>query len=79
MKVSAEVLVPDDDMWELMRRNEDLKAREHWRRQQSHRYDESQMIGKPSWAHTLYDISCGLVDPYYFEHIYGLPSQLAKR
>jgi hypothetical protein len=37
------------------------------------------MIGKPSWAHTLYDISCGLVDPYYFEHIYGLPSQLAKR
>ncbi len=79
MKVSAEVLVPDTEMWELMRRNEDLKARELWRSQQKSRYDESHMTGKPSWAHTLYDISCGLVDPYYFEHIYGLPSQLAKR
>lgn len=79
MKVSAEVLVPDNDLWDLMRRNEDLKARQLWRAQQSSRYDQSSMAGKPSWAHTLYDISCGLVDPYYFEHIYGLPTQLAKR
>ncbi len=79
MKVSAEVLVPDNELWGLMRRSEDLKAREHWRAGQTSRYDQSQMTGKPSWAHTLYDISCGLVDPYYFEHIYGLPSQLAKR
>jgi general secretion pathway protein E len=79
MKVSAEVLTPDNDMWELMRRNEDLKARDVWRSQQSAAYDQSLMSGKPSWAHTLYDISQGLVDPYYFAHIYGLPSQLAKR
>lgn len=79
MKVSAEVLVPDNDLWELMRRNEDLKARDMWRSQQTSRYDQSLMTGKPSWGHTLYDMSCGLVDPYYFEHIYGLPSQLAKR
>jgi hypothetical protein len=37
------------------------------------------MTGKPSWGHTLYDISTGLVDPYYFEHIYGQPSQMAQR
>ena len=79
MKVSAEVVVPDNDLWDLMRRNEDLKARDHWRRQQTTRYDQSAMTGKPSWGHTLYDISCGLVDPYYFEHIYGPPNQLAKR
>jgi general secretion pathway protein E len=79
MKVSAEVLVPDNDMWELMRRNQDLKARELWRSQQTAGFDQSQMTGKPSWGHTLYDISQGLVDPYYFAHIYGLPSQLAKR
>lgn len=79
MKVSAEVLVPDDQLWELLRRNEDLKAREHWRRQQVERYDSAKMHGKPSWGHTLYDISCGLVDPFYFEHIYGSPVQLAKR
>lgn len=79
MKVSAEVLVPSNDLWDLMRHNEDLKARDLWRKQQDQGYDQSQMNGKPSWAHTLYDISRGLVDPYYFEHIYGLASQLAKR
>jgi general secretion pathway protein E len=79
MKVSAEVLVPDNEMWDLMRHNDDLKARDLWRSQQNSSYGQSMMVGKPSWAHTLYDISCGLVDPYYFEHIYGLPSFLAKR
>lgn len=79
MKVSAEVLVPDDDMWEMLRNNQDLKARDHWRKQRSHAYTDSNMTGKPSWAHTLYDMTLGKVDPYYFEHIYGSPSQLAKR
>jgi len=79
MKVSAEVLVPDDELWDLLRRNEDLKARALWRSQQVHKFSQSHMTGKPSWGHTLYDISTGLVDPYYFEHIYGQPSQMAKR
>lgn len=79
MKVSAEVLVPDTELWDLMRRGEDLKARDLWRSSQTSGYNQSNMTGKPSWAHTLYDISCGLVDPYYFEHIFGLPNQLAKR
>jgi len=79
MKVSAEVLVPDDELWGLLRRNEDLKARDYWRKQQSHGYTDPHMHGKPSWGHTLYDISCGRVDPYYFEHIFGSPTQLAKR
>lgn len=79
MKVSAEVLVPDDELWGLLRRNEDLKARDYWRKQQTHGFSDSNMRGKPSWGHTLYDMSCGRVDPYYFEHIFGSPTQLAKR
>jgi len=79
MKVSAEVLVPDDEMWEMLRNNQDLKARDYWRKQRTHAYTDSNMTGKPSWAHTLYDMTLGKVDPYYFEHIYGSPAQLAKR
>ncbi len=79
MKVSAEVVVPDSTLWNLLRHNEDIKAREYWRSQQNEHFSNSIMNGKPSWGHTLYDMSVGLVDPYYFEHIYGKPSQLGKR
>lgn len=79
MKVSAEVLQPDVGLLDLLRHNEDVKAFEHWRRMQTHRFDQPQMRGKPSWAHTLYDVTCGVVDPYYFEHVYGHPSQLMNR
>ena len=79
MKVSAEVVKPDVGLLDLLRHNEDVKAHEYWRRTQSHRFDQPQMRGKPSWAHTLYDVTCGVVDPYYFEHVYGHPSQLMGR
>lgn len=79
MKVSAEVITPDVSLLDLLRHNEDLKAFDHWRRTQSHRFDQPQMRGKPSWAHTVYDITCGKVDPYYFEHVYGYPNQLLNR
>ena len=79
MKVSAEVLAPDAGLLDLLRHNEDVKAYDYWRRTQSHRFDQPQMRGKPSWAHTLYDVTCGIVDPYYFEHVYGHPGQLMSR
>lgn len=79
MKVSAEVLSPDAGLLDLLRHNEDVKAYDYWRRTQSHRFDQPQMRGKPSWAHTLYDVTCGIVDPYYFEHTYGHPGQLMSR
>ena len=79
VKVSAEVIAPDVALLDLLRHNEDIKAHDTWRRQQSHRFDQPQMRGKPSWAHTLYDVTCGIVDPYYFEHTYGHPSQLLNR
>jgi general secretion pathway protein E len=79
VKVSAEVIAPDVGLLDLIRHSEDIKAHDFWRRQQSHRFDQPQMRGKPSWAHTLYDVTCGLVDPYYFEHTYGHPSQLMNR
>jgi len=79
MKVSAEVVKPEVGLLDLLRHNEDVKAHEYWRRMQTHRFDQPQMRGKPSWAHTLYDVTCGVVDPYYFEHVYGHPSQLMGR
>ncbi len=79
MKVSAEVIEPDSTLLDLLRANEDLKARAYWRGQQTSRYDEPDMRGKPAWAHTLFDMSQGLIDPYYFEHVFGPPALLATR
>lgn len=79
MKVSAEVVTPHVDMLELLRQHEDIKARQLWRAQQGPRFDEPALQGKPCWAHTLYDVTRGLVDPYFFEHIHGHPSQLLQR
>lgn len=78
MKVSAEVITPDIELLDLLRRNEDLRARDVWRSQRTHPFTEPVMRGKPSWAHTLYDVSKGIVDPYFFEHVYGHPSQLVQ-
>lgn len=76
MKVSAEVITPDIELLDLLRRYEDLRARDLWRGQTQQAFTEPVMRGKPSWAHTLYDVSQGIVDPYFFEHIYGHPSLL---
>jgi general secretion pathway protein E len=78
MKVSAEVITPDIELLELLRRNEDLRARDVWRSHRTHAFTEPVMRGKPSWAHSLYDVSKGIVDPYFFEHVYGHPSQLVQ-
>ena len=78
MKVSAEVVTPDIELLDLLRRNEDLRARDAWRGLRTHAFTEPVMRGKPSWAHTLYDVSQGIVDPYFFEHIYGHPSLLVQ-
>jgi hypothetical protein len=31
------------------------------------------MMGKEAWGHALYDMSQGLIDPYYFEMNFGAP------
>ena len=79
MKVSAEVIEPDIPLLDLLRTGEDLKARAYWRGLQTSRFDEPDMRGKPAWAHTLHDMSQGLIDPYYFEHVFGPPALLAAR
>lgn len=79
VKVSAEVIDLNVTLLDLLRHNEDIKAYDYWRRTQSHRFDQPQMRGKPSWAHTLYDVTCGVVDPYYFEYIHGKPSHFLNR
>ncbi len=72
MKVAAEVIRPDMTLLSFMRDGEDLKAMQYWRQlNKSGEFGDSVMMGKPAWGHSLYDVSRGLLDPYYFEHIFG--------
>lgn len=77
MKVSAEIIRPDPELYDLLRRNDAIKGRQYWRRLQTSSYMDPSMKGKPAWAHTLFDVTQGVVDPYYFQHQYGDLTELA--
>jgi hypothetical protein len=62
----------------LMRKREDIQARELWLSQRQSRFDEEDMLGKEAWGHALYDISQGRLDPYHFERTFGAPAVIAR-
>lgn len=74
VKVGAEVIVPDETLLQLLGSSKDIEARNHWRNQRTSRFDEPDTLGKEAWGHVLYDVSQGLVDPFYFQNIFGHPS-----
>lgn len=74
VKVGAEVIVPDEPLLQLLSAGKDIEARNHWRSQRTARFDEPDTLGKEAWGHVLYDMSRGLIDPFYFEKIFGRPS-----
>jgi type II secretory ATPase GspE/PulE/Tfp pilus assembly ATPase PilB-like protein len=77
VKVNAEVIIPDDDMYALLSQAKDIEARRLWRKKRTAPYDNPDMIGKEAWGHALFDMSQGLVDPYYFEMNFGAPKLFA--
>jgi hypothetical protein len=73
VKVGAEVIIPDESLLQLLSAGKDIEARNHWRSQRTARFDEADTLGKEAWGHVLYDMSRGLIDPFYFEKIFGRP------
>lgn len=73
VKVGAEVIIPDEPLLQLLAASKDIEARNHWRSQRTARFDEPDTLGKEAWGHVLYDMSRGLIDPFYFEKIFGRP------
>lgn len=73
VKVAAEVLLPDEHVLQLLLKGDDFGAKRYCSQQRVSRFDEPDMTGKEVWAHVLYDISRGAVDPFYFEYTFGAP------
>lgn len=78
VKVGAEIMVPDNRMLEMLTAGRDMEARRHWRARQSESFTSPNMDGKEAWGHVLYDVSEGIVDPYYFERTFGSATLLAR-
>jgi type II secretory ATPase GspE/PulE/Tfp pilus assembly ATPase PilB-like protein len=74
VKVHAEVLVPDMELLLLLSQGKDIEARRVWRNRRNTHFDNPEMHGKEAWGHALYDMSRGLIDPYYFEMNFGAPN-----
>ena len=77
VKVHAEVLVPDLELLILLSQGKDIEARRVWRNRRNTPFNHPEMHGKEAWGHALYDMSRGLVDPYYFEMNFGAPNVFA--
>jgi type II secretory ATPase GspE/PulE/Tfp pilus assembly ATPase PilB-like protein len=73
VSVAAEIIQPDLRMLEFLSKGEDMKAFNHWRNLQTSSFSHPDMLGKPAWAHALYEVSQGHIDPYHFEKVFGSP------
>jgi type II secretory ATPase GspE/PulE/Tfp pilus assembly ATPase PilB-like protein len=78
VKVAAEVLCPDTTLLKLLTQGQEFEARRYWRSQRNSPFNSPNMLGKEAWGHALYDVSRGLIDPYYFEKNFGKAHVLAK-
>jgi general secretion pathway protein E len=74
--VAAEIIQPDLQLLEYLSKGEDLKAFDYWRVLQTSSFSESNMLGKPSWGHALFEMSLGHIDPYHFQKVFGSPLRL---
>ena len=77
VKVCAEVIPVTTDLMHLMRKNEDIQAREAWLALRQSPFDHEDMLGKEAWGHALFEISRGVLDPFHFERTFGSPGILA--
>lgn len=77
VKVCAEVIPVTTELMHLMRKHEDIQARESWLAMRQAAFDHEDMLGKEAWGHALYEVSRGVLDPYHFERTFGSPGILA--
>lgn len=70
MKVVAEVLVPDEQVLDLVREGRDIEAERHWRQTRHAPYTSEDMTGKTAFEHALYDMSRGVLDPLVIEETF---------
>jgi general secretion pathway protein E len=78
MTVAAEVVPVDPALLGLLRSGRDTEARAYWMGQRQAGFDEPDMRGKEAWGHALYEVARGRLDPFHFEHCFGLPSLLMR-
>ena len=78
MTVAAEVIPVDPALLGLLRAGRDTEARAYCMGQRQAGFDEPDMRGKEAWGHALYEVAQGRLDPFHFEHCFGLPSLLVR-
>lgn len=78
MTVAAEVVPVDPTLLNLLRTGRDTEARAYWMGQRQAEFDNDDMRGKEAWGHALYEVAHGRLDPFHFEHCFGLPSLLVR-
>ncbi len=73
VQVAAEVVIPDTHLLQLLQEGRDIEALRYRRSLRRTGFDDPDMTGKEAWAHALYEVSSGTVDPYFFESTFGHP------
>lgn len=73
VQVAAEVIIPDMELLQLLQEGRDMEALRYRRSLRATGFDDPDMTGKEAWAHALYEVSTGNVDPYFFENTFGSP------
>lgn len=73
VQVAAEVVLPDTRLLQLLQEGRDMEALSYRRSLRRTGFDDPDMTGKEAWAHALYEVATGNVDPYYFESTFGSP------
>jgi type II secretory ATPase GspE/PulE/Tfp pilus assembly ATPase PilB-like protein len=77
VKVNAEVIIPDEEMFIMLSQAKDIEARRLWRKKRVAPFNSPDMMGKEAWGHALYDMSQGDIDPFYFQMNFGDPKMFA--
>lgn len=62
LTVVAEILVPNEEILELIRQKDWLGVERAWRSQRTAPFDDPNMTGKTAFEHALYKVCAGLVD-----------------
>jgi general secretion pathway protein E len=78
VQVAAEVVLPDARLLQLLQEDRGMEALIYRRSLRTAGFDDPDMSGKEAWAHALYEVSTGNVDPYFFESTFGHPQSFKK-
>jgi type II secretory ATPase GspE/PulE/Tfp pilus assembly ATPase PilB-like protein len=65
--VISEIVVPTDELRELIAEGKDMQAKRMWRGTRRTGFDDSDMTGKTAFEHGIYKASLGIVDIRFVE------------